>query len=146
MLSRARVSHEKASITARAELRPWVCCMLARMGSSFSSGRLGSSVARQPAPQSRVTSSVGSVGKSKNTVCLLIENDEQMAIACVGMADVNIQITLGISGEVWYLIAYLKLNVGDIKDEDGKFRPQLQTTQLQHPGLAPCSTIQELTE
>ena len=58
---------------------------------------------RQPAPQSRVTSSVGSVGKSKdshNTVCLLIENDEQMAIACVGMAVVNIQITLGISGEV----------------------------------------------
>ena len=67
---------------------------------SCSSGRLGSSAAGQPAPQSRVTSSVGSVGKSKNTVCLLIENDEQMAIACVGMADVNIQITLGISGEV----------------------------------------------
>ena len=103
MLPRARVADEKASITARAELRPWVCCMLARMGSSFSSGRLGSSAAGQPAPQSRVTSLVGSVGKSNNshnTVCLLIENDEQMAIACVGMADVNIQITLGISGEV----------------------------------------------
>ena len=94
-------------------------------GLHFSTGRLGSSAAGQPAPQSRVTSLVGSVGKSNNshnTVCLLIENDEQMAIACVGMADVNIQITLGISGEVWYLIAYLKLNVGDIKDEDGKFR------------------------
>ena len=100
MLPRARVADEKASITARLELRPWVCCMSARMGSSFSSGRLGSSAAGQPAPQSRVTSSVGSVRKSKNTVCLLIENDEQMAIACVGMADVNIQITLGISGEV----------------------------------------------
>ena len=100
MLARARVADEKASITARLELRPWVCCVSARMGSSFSSGRLGSSAAGQPAPQSRVTSSVGSVGKSKNTVCLLIENDEQMAIACVGMADVNIQITLGISGEV----------------------------------------------
>ena len=57
---------------------------------------------RQPAPQSLVTSSVGSVGKSKNTVCLLIENDEQIAIACVGMADVNIPIILGISGEVLY--------------------------------------------
>ena len=57
----------------------------------------------QPAPQSRIMSSAQSVGKSENshdTVCLLIENDEQMAIACVGMADVNIQITLGISGEV----------------------------------------------
>ena len=53
-------------------------------------------------PQSRVTSSVGSVGKSKNTVCLLIENDEQIAIACVGMADVNNPIILGISGEVLY--------------------------------------------
>ena len=103
MLARARVSHEKASITARAELRPWDCCVSARIGSSFSSGRLGSSAAGQPAPQSCVTFSVGSVEKSKNshdTVCLLIENDEQMAIACVGMADVNIQITLGISGEV----------------------------------------------
>ena len=103
MLPRARVADEKASITGRAELRPWVCCVLARVGSSFSTGRLGSSAAGQPAPQSRVTSSVGSVGKSNNshnTVCLLIENDEQMAIACVGMADVNIQITLGISGEV----------------------------------------------
>ena len=72
-------------------------------GLHFSTGRLGSSAAGQPAPQSRVTSLVGSVGKSNNshnTVCLLIENDEQMAIACVGMADVNIQITLGISGEV----------------------------------------------
>ena len=84
MLARARVADEKASITARVELRPWICCMLARMGSSFSSGRLGSSAAGQPAPQSRVTSSVGSVGKSKNTVCFLIENDEQIAIACVG--------------------------------------------------------------
>ena len=89
MLARARVADEKASITARLELRPWVCCMSARMGSSFSTGRLGSSAAGQPAPQSRVTSSVGSVRKSKNshdTVCFLIENDEQMAIACVGMA------------------------------------------------------------
>ena len=100
MLPRARVADEKASITARLELRPWVYCVSAMMGSSFPSGTLGSSAAGQPAPQSRVTSSVGSVGKSKNTVCLLIENDEQMAIACVGMADVNIQITLGISGEV----------------------------------------------
>ena len=103
MLARARVADEKASITARAELQPWVCCMSARMGSSFSSGRLGGSAAGQPAPQSRITSSVGSAGKSKSshdTVCLLIENDEQMAIACAGMADVNIQITLGISGEV----------------------------------------------
>ena len=97
MLSRARVADEKASITARVELRPLVCCVSARMGSSFSSGRLGSSAAGQPAPQSRVTSSVGSVGKAKNshdTVCFLIENDEQMAIACVGMAVVNIPITL----------------------------------------------------
>ena len=103
MLARARVSHEKASITARAELRPWDCCVSARMGSSFSFGRLDSSAAGHPALQSRITSSVGSVGKSKNshdTVCLLIENDEQIAITCVGMADVNIQITLGISGEV----------------------------------------------
>ena len=102
MLPRARVADEKASITARLELRPLVCCVSARMGSSFSSGRLGSSAVGQPAPQSRVTSSVGSVGKSKNTVCLLIENDEQIAIACVGMADVNIPIILGISGEVLY--------------------------------------------
>ena len=103
MLQRVRVADEKASITARVELRPWVCCVSARMGSSFSSGTLGSSTAGQPAPQSRVTSSVGSVGKSKNrhdTVCFLIENDEQMSIACVGMAVVNIPITLGISGEV----------------------------------------------
>ena len=52
MLQRVRVADEKASITARVELRPWpwVCCMLARMGSSFSSGRLGSSVAGQPVP------------------------------------------------------------------------------------------------
>ena len=102
MLPRARVADEKASITARVELRPWVCCVSARMGSSFSSGRLGCSAAGQPAPQSRVTSSVGSVGKSKNTVCLLIENDEQIAIACVGMADVNNPIILGISREVLY--------------------------------------------
>ena len=100
MLSRARVADEKASITARAELRPWVCCVLARVGSTSPPA---DSAAAQPAPQSRVTSLVGSVGKSNNshnTVCLLIENDEQMAIACAGMADVNIQITLGISGEV----------------------------------------------
>ena len=68
--------------------------------------------------------SVGKSKKSHDTVCLLIENDEQMAIACVGMADVNTQITLGISGEVWYLIAYLKPNVGDIKDEDGNIVKQ----------------------
>ena len=55
MLQRVRVADEKASITARVELRPWVCCVSARMGSRFSSGRLGS------------TSSVGSVGKSKKS-------------------------------------------------------------------------------
>ena len=103
MLPRARVADKKASITARVELRPWVCCVSARMGSSFSFGRLDSSAAGHPALQSRITSSVGSVGKSKNshdTVCLLIENDEQIAIACVGMADVDIPIILGISEEV----------------------------------------------
>ena len=97
MLPRARVADEKASITARLELRPWDCCVLARMGSSFSSGTLDSSVAGQPALQSRVTSSVGSVGKSKSshdTVCLLIENYDQIAISCVGMADVNILVWL----------------------------------------------------
>ena len=96
MLSRARVADENASITVRVELRPWpwVCCMLARMGSSFSSG----SPPRSPASCPRSDQS-GNL-KSHNTDCLLIENDEQMAIACVGMADVNIQITLGISGEV----------------------------------------------
>ena len=65
---------------ARVELRPWVCCVLARMGSSFSSGGLCSSAAGQ----SRIMSSVESVRKSKkshDTVFLLIENDEQMAIA-----------------------------------------------------------------
>ena len=45
MLPRVRVADERASITVRAELRPWVCCVSARMGSSFSSGRLGSSAA-----------------------------------------------------------------------------------------------------
>ena len=48
MLQRVRVADEKASITARVELRPWVCCVSARMGSSFSSGTLGSSAAGQP--------------------------------------------------------------------------------------------------
>ena len=100
MLPRARVVDEKA----RAELRPWVCG-LSRIGSSFSTGRLDSSAAGQPAraPQSRITSSARSVGKSKSshiTVCLLNENDEQIAIACVGMADVDIPIILGISGEL----------------------------------------------
>ena len=53
----------------------------------------------QHAPQSSNTSSARSVGKSENShsiVCLLNENYEQIAIACVG-----------ISEEVWYLNIYL---------------------------------------
>ena len=79
MLPRARVVDEKA----RVELRPWVCCVLARMGSSFFSGRLDRRAAGQPALQSRITSSVGSVDKSINshdTVCVLSENDEQLHV------------------------------------------------------------------
>ena len=49
MLPRARLVDEKA----RVELQPWVCCVPARMGSSFSTGRLDKSAAGQPAPQSR---------------------------------------------------------------------------------------------
>ena len=59
------------------------------------------STAARP-PQSRITSSARSVGKSKNShnTDRLNENDEQIAIACVGMADVDIPIILGISEEV----------------------------------------------
>ena len=87
----ARVADEKA----RVKLRPWVCfdCWVSRMGSSFYTGRLDKSAAGQPAPQSRITSSPRSVGKSiksHNTfIFLLNENDEQIAIACVGKADVD---------------------------------------------------------
>ena len=55
---------------------------------------------RSPTSRPRLDQSKNIKINSHNTVCLLIENDEQIAIACVGMADVNIQITLGISGEV----------------------------------------------
>ena len=44
----------------------------------------------QPAPQSRIMSSAQSVGKSENshdTVCLLTENYEQIAFACVGISE-----------------------------------------------------------
>ena len=41
MLPRARLVDEKA----RVQLQPWVCCVPARMGSSFSTGRFDSSVA-----------------------------------------------------------------------------------------------------
>ena len=58
MLPRARVADEKA----RAELRPWVCCM-SRMGSSLSTGSLDSSAA----PAVRITSSARSVGKTENS-------------------------------------------------------------------------------
>ena len=43
MLPRARVADEKA----RVELQPWVCCVSARMGSSFSTGRFDNSAAGQ---------------------------------------------------------------------------------------------------
>ena len=56
MLARARVADEKASITARVELRPWVCCVSARMGSSFSTGRFDSSAA--PAVPHHVLSTI----------------------------------------------------------------------------------------
>ena len=52
MLPRARVADEKA----RAELRPWVCCMSRRMGSSFSTGSLDSSAA--PAVPHHVLSTI----------------------------------------------------------------------------------------
>ena len=66
------------------------------------------STAARP-PQSRITSSARSVGKSKDShnTDWLNENDEQIAIACLGMADVDIPIILGISKEVWYLNIYL---------------------------------------
>ena len=66
-----------------------------------------STVARPP--QSRITSSARSVGKSKDShnTDWLNENDEQIAIACLGMADVDIPIILGILKEVWYLNIYL---------------------------------------
>ena len=66
------------------------------------------STAARP-PQSRITSSAQSVGKSKDShnTDWLNENDEQIAIACLGMADVDIPIILGISKEVWYLNIYL---------------------------------------
>ena len=51
MLPRARVADEKA----RAELRPWVCCM-SRMGSSLSTGSLDSSAA--PAVPHHVLSTI----------------------------------------------------------------------------------------
>ena len=87
----ARVADEKE----RVELRPWVCGV-SRMGSSFSTG----SPPRSPASRPRSDQSGNLKVVTIQFVNLLIENDEQMAIACVGMADVNIQITLGISGEV----------------------------------------------
>ena len=49
--ARARVADEKA----RAELRPWVCCM-SRMGSSLSTGSLDSSAA--PAVPHHVLSTI----------------------------------------------------------------------------------------
>ena len=52
MLPRARVVDEKA----RVELQPWVCCVPARMGSSFSPGSLDSSAA--PAVPHHVLSTI----------------------------------------------------------------------------------------
>ena len=52
MLPRARVVDEKA----RVELRPLVCCVLARMGSSLSTSRLDSSAA--PAVPHHVLSTI----------------------------------------------------------------------------------------
>ena len=52
MLPRARLVDEKA----RVELRPWVCCVPARMGSSFSTGRFDSSLA--PAVPHHVLSTI----------------------------------------------------------------------------------------
>ena len=52
MLPRARVADEKA----RVELQPWVCCVSARMGSSFSTGSLDSSAA--PAVPHHVLSTI----------------------------------------------------------------------------------------
>ena len=52
MLPRARVVDEKA----RVELQPRVCCMSARIGSSFSTGRLDSSAA--PAVPHHVLSTI----------------------------------------------------------------------------------------
>ena len=83
------------------------------------------STAARP-PQSRITSSARSVGKSENShnTDWLNENDEQIAIACVG------------DGGCWYPnnfgdfkggLIFKHLPVGDTKDEDGKFRCRLQT-------------------
>ena len=85
-----------------ASRRGWSCgrgSAVCRPGWAPASPPAHSAAARpgSPCPQSRVTSSVGSVGKSKNshdTVCLLIENYDQIAISCVGMADVNILVWL----------------------------------------------------
>ena len=52
MLPRARVVDEKA----RVELQPWVCCVSARIGSSFSTGSLDSSAA--PAVPHHVLSTI----------------------------------------------------------------------------------------
>ena len=52
MLPRARVVDEKA----RVELQLWVCCVSARMGSSFSTGSLDSSAA--PAVPHHVLSTI----------------------------------------------------------------------------------------
>ena len=149
----ARVADEKA----RVKLRPWVCCdcWVSRMGSSFSTGRLDKSAAGQPAPQSRNTSSARSVWKYKNShniVCLLNENYEQIAIACVGMADVDIQIILEISEEVWYLNVYLlvtqRIRMGS-SGADSRLHTSA-TTATSWPGSlitnSQPSTQQELTK
>ena len=52
MLPRARVADEKA----RVELQLWVCCVSARIGSSFSTGSLDSSAA--PAVPHHVLSTI----------------------------------------------------------------------------------------
>ena len=138
----ARVADEKA----RVKLRPWVCCdcWVSRMGSSFSTGRLDKSAAGQPTPQSRITSSARSVWKYKNShniVCLLNENYEQIAIACVGSADVDIQIILEISEEVWYLNVYLLVwwHKGWGWEVPPPTPDSTHLQQLQLPGLAPWS-------
>ena len=100
--------------------------------------------ARQPTPQSRITSSARSVWKYKNShniVCLLNENYEQIAIACVGSADVDIQIILEISEEVWYLNVYLLVwwHKGWGWEVPPLTLDFTQLQQLQLPGLAPWS-------
>ena len=100
------------------------------------------STAARP-PQSRITSSARSVGKSKNShnTDWLNENDEQIAIACVGMADVDIPIILGISEEVWYLNVYLLVwwHKGWGWEVPPPIPDSTQLQQLQLPGLAPWS-------